>query len=79
VVRIRYLAGDGDVTTRDVEPILFGSRGGGWYLIGWCRLRDAVRWFLITRIEHAVVTTTPCGDHGIEEVGAPPPTARSVS
>lgn len=78
VVRIRYVAGDGGVTTRDVEPIMFGATGGRWYLIGWCRLRSAVRWFLVPRIEHASVTATPCGDHGIEEVGAPPTTARPV-
>lgn len=78
VVRIRYTSGDGSTTTRDVEPILFGSTGGRWYLIGWCRLRGGVRWFLVTRIERAVVTAVPCGDHGVEEVGAPPATARSV-
>jgi predicted DNA-binding transcriptional regulator YafY len=78
VVRIRYVAGDGSASTRDVEPIMFGSRGGRWYLIGWCRLRSDIRWFLVTRIEHASVTTAPCGDHGVEEVGTPPPTARSV-
>jgi predicted DNA-binding transcriptional regulator YafY len=78
VVRIRYVAGDGGATTRDVEPVMFGSMGGRWYLIGWCRLRSDIRWFLVARIEHASVTATPCGDHGIEEVGAPPATARSV-
>lgn len=78
VVRIRYTSGDGSTTTRDVEPILFGSTGGRWYLIGWCRLRGGVRWFLVPRIERAVVTAVPCGDHGVEEVGAPPATARSV-
>ncbi|VTR76094.1 helix-turn-helix transcriptional regulator [Cellulomonas hominis] len=78
VVRIRYVAGDGSTSTRDVEPIMFGSRSGRWYLIGWCRLRSDIRWFLVTRIEHASVTTSPCGDHGVEEVGTPPPTARSV-
>lgn len=78
VVRIRYVAGDGSTTTRDVEPVMFGSANGRWYLIAWCRLRSAIRWFLVTRIEHASVTTTPCGDHGIEEVGTPPATARSV-
>jgi predicted DNA-binding transcriptional regulator YafY len=78
VVRIRYVAGDASTTTRDVEPVMFGSRGGRWYLIGWCRLRGAIRWFLVTRVEHAAVTAIPCGDHGIEEVGFPPATARSV-
>jgi len=78
VVRIRYVAGDGGVTTRDVEPIMFGAMGGRWYLVGWCRLRRDIRWFLVTRIERAAVTATPCGDHGVEEVGTPPATARSV-
>lgn len=78
VVRIRYVAGDGSTTTRDVEPVMFGSTSGRWYLIGWCRLRSDIRWFLVTRIEHAGVTATPCGDHGIDEVGKPPATARSV-
>ncbi|WP_448060809.1 helix-turn-helix transcriptional regulator [Cellulomonas hominis] len=78
VVRIRYVAGDGSTTTRDVEPVMFGSTSGRWYLIGWCRLRSGIRWFLVTRIEHASVTTTPCDGHSVEEVGTPPATARSV-
>lgn len=78
VVRIRYVAGDGRTTTRDVEPVMFGSRSGRWYLIGWCRLRNEIRWFLVTRIERASVTTTACSGHTVAEVGAPPVTARSV-
>lgn len=78
VVRIRYVSGDGGATTRDVEPILFGSTDGRWYLIGWCRLRNAIRWFRLSRVEHAAVTKTPCTGHSVAEVGAPPATARSV-
>lgn len=78
VVRIRYTSGDDISTTRDVEPILFGSANGRWYLIGWCRLRNAIRWFRVTRIAHASVTKIPCTGHTIAEVGAPPATARSV-
>lgn len=78
VVRIRYVSRDDITTTRDVEPIMFGSRSGRWYLIGWCRLRGGIRWFLVAHIERASVTTTPCGDHSIEEVGVPPATSRSV-
>jgi predicted DNA-binding transcriptional regulator YafY len=78
VVRIRYVAEDGAATTRDVEPVMFGARSGRWYLIGWCRLRNGIRWFLVTRIERASVTTTACGDHTVAEVGVPPATARSV-
>ncbi|TKV28533.1 WYL domain-containing protein [Arthrobacter sp. NamB2] len=78
VVRIRYLSGDGTVTTRDVEPVLFASRNGHWYLIGWCRLRNAMRWFTVSRIERATVTATACGGHTIQEVGEPPADARPV-
>lgn len=78
VLRFRYTAGDGATTTRDVEPMLFASRDGRWYLVGWCLLRDAVRWFTISRIENARVTRTPCSGHRIAEVGEPPETASSV-
>nr|WP_279587648.1 WYL domain-containing protein [Lysinibacter cavernae] len=78
VVRVCYVSGDGDATTRDVEPIMFGSTDGLWYLIGWCRLRGGIRWFRVERIERASVTAIPCEGHGIEEVGMPPATARSV-
>ncbi len=78
VVRIRYISGDASKTSRDVEPVMFASRNGRWYLIGWCRLRRDIRWFLVPRIEHASVTRIPCGSHSIHEVGTPPPTARSV-
>lgn len=77
-VRIRYTAGDGATTTRDVEPVLFASRNGQWYLVGWCRLRDAMRWFVVSRIERASVTRVACSGHTVEEVGEPPASARPV-
>ena len=78
VVRIRYTAQNGDTTIRDVEPVIFASTNGRWYVIGWCHLRNAMRWFLIARIEQATVTRVPCAGHAVEEIGAPPATARSV-
>ncbi len=56
VVRIRYTSRDGDTTHPDVEPVMFAARNGQWYLIGWCRLRSEMRWFLVPRIEHATAT-----------------------
>ncbi|NKT42916.1 WYL domain-containing protein [Rhodococcus hoagii] len=79
VVRIRYTSRDGDTTTRDVEPVMFAARNGQWYLIGWCRLRSEMRWFLVPRIEHATATRIPCRGHGIDEIGTPPATARPVN
>ncbi|PFG29262.1 helix-turn-helix transcriptional regulator [Paramicrobacterium agarici] len=78
VVRIRYTTQDGTTTTRDVEPVLFASANGQWYLVGWCRLRNAMRWFTVSRVERASVTKTACGEHGIDEVGEPPVSARPV-
>ena len=78
VIRIRYTSGDGTTTARDVEPVLFASTNGQWYLVGWCRLRNAMRWFTVSRIERASVIATACAGHTIDEVGAPPATARPV-
>ncbi len=69
---------DGTTTTRDVEPVLFASTNGRWYLVGWCRLRDAMRWFTVSRIERASVTKTACSGHTVQEVGEPPANARPV-
>lgn len=78
VLRIQYTAKDGSASTRDIEPMLFASTNGQWYLIGWCQLRDAIRWFAVARIDRAVVTQTACSGHAIDEVGTPPANARPV-
>lgn len=78
VIRIRYTSADGTTTTRDVEPVLFASTNGQWYLVGWCRLRNAMRWFTVSRIERASVTKTACAGHTVHEVGEPPANARPV-
>lgn len=78
VVRIRYADAAGSPTQRDVEPILFAARHGTWYLIAWCQLREAVRWFSVERIRTAKVTTRACTGHTVAEVGEPPTSARAV-
>lgn len=78
VVRLHYTAADGSRSVRDVEPVLFAARNGRWYLIGWCRSRDAMRWFLLPRIERASVTSIPCTGHTVAEVGEPPTSAKPV-
>ncbi|KTS69949.1 transcriptional regulator [Microbacterium testaceum] len=78
VVRLRYTSAAGETTTRDVEPVLFASREGRWFLIGWCRLRDAMRWFAVERIERATVLAAACGGHTVAEVGEPPRSSRPV-
>lgn len=78
ILRIDYVAADGATRRRDVEPIVFANTNGTWYLVGWCRLRDAVRWFSISRICRASVTGEPCSGHTVAQIGTPPPTAISV-
>lgn len=78
VLRIRYTSSSGSTTSRDVEPVLFASTNGQWYVVGWCLLRNAMRWFAVSRIERASVRTVKCSGHTIEEVGEPPAHARPV-
>src|SRR5699024_1035647 len=54
------------------------STNGRWYLVGWCQLREAMRWFTVSRIEQARVTKTVCSGHTVHEVGEPPESARPV-
>ncbi|MGC4074721.1 MAG: YafY family protein [Nibricoccus sp.] len=51
MVRLRYLGkARGEETGRDVEPLGVVFYGGGWYLVGWCRLRSGFRHFRVDRI-----------------------------
>lgn len=79
VVRVRYTTAAGQTTTRDIEPVLFASREGRWFLIGWCRLREAMRWFALERVERATVLAEECSGHTVQEVGEPPRTSHPVS
>ena len=42
-------------TERDVEPYGLFQQGGAWYLVGFCRLRRAIRTFHLARIESLAV------------------------
>ncbi len=50
-VRVRYRAGGGDITERDVDPYQVVHRYGRWYLVGYCHLRADLRVF---RLDHAL-------------------------
>lgn len=60
VVNLDYVDQHGVETSRAVEPVGLYSGGDGWYLVGWCRLRDAGRIFRFDRIRSARLTTRPC-------------------
>jgi predicted DNA-binding transcriptional regulator YafY len=72
VVAIRYRDEGGTVSRRRVEPHLLARTGDRWYLIAWCRLREAPRWFRWDRIEAADLTSDPVPERDASTFGTPP-------
>ncbi|MGY1740015.1 MULTISPECIES: helix-turn-helix transcriptional regulator [unclassified Blastococcus] len=71
VVVVHYRDGRGRASRREVEPQLVTRSADHWYLVGWCRERQAPRWFREDRIESVELTgeTAPRRDPGL--FGAP--------
>ncbi|MFW3170201.1 helix-turn-helix transcriptional regulator [Geodermatophilus sp. CPCC 206100] len=72
VVVLRYRDGTGRASRREVEPQLLTRTADHWFLVAWCRERQAPRWFRADRIEGLDLTgeTAPGRDPG--DVGVPP-------
>jgi predicted DNA-binding transcriptional regulator YafY len=80
VVALRYAGSDGRTTRRLVEPVALAATGGHWYLMAWCRLRQAPRWFRTDRIIAAHPTSEPAPQHDPATLfGTPPEDARPVT
>ena len=79
VLAIRFTAADGQTTSRHVDPQLLAHTHGHWYLIAYCRLRQAVRWFRLDRIEHASTTKQPARELPLGQLGQPPQSASSLT
>lgn len=56
VLRLHYRDRQGAESARDVEPVGYVGRAGHWYLVAWCRSREAVRAFRSDRIVRAEPT-----------------------
>jgi predicted DNA-binding transcriptional regulator YafY len=79
VVVLRYADAEGSTTQRAVEPVALAATGGRWYLLAWCRLRRAPRWFRTDRIVAAHPTAEPSPPHDAATLfGAPPDDAHPV-
>jgi predicted DNA-binding transcriptional regulator YafY len=50
VLRLAYRDKHGTVSDREVEPVMFLACRHGWYLFGWCRLRQDMRAFRLDRV-----------------------------
>ncbi|NEE02954.1 helix-turn-helix transcriptional regulator [Phytoactinopolyspora halotolerans] len=79
VVVLDYIDAQGTPTRRRVEPMMMALTYGHWYLIGWCRRRDAVRWFRWDRIRDAHATPERVVERDLSVIGEFPATARSIA
>lgn len=78
VVVLTYRDRAGRRSRRRVEPHLLISTHEAWYLVGWCRLREAPRWFRLDRIEAASGTREPVTHRDLAVFGVPPPDAHPL-
>ena len=76
VLVLRYRDAKGRPSRREVEPQLLARTGDRWYLVAWCRERQAPRWFRCERIEGADLTREPAPTRDPALFGTPPPDAR---
>src|ERR1035441_2512499 len=49
VLRLGYANREGAITVREIEPLGYLGKAAHWYLVAWCRLRDALRLFRTDR------------------------------
>nr|WP_275585810.1 WYL domain-containing protein [Geodermatophilus sabuli] len=78
VVAIDYRDGAGRRSRRRVEPHGVARTEGHWYVMAWCRERDAPRWFRWDRIDSADLTAEPVSDRDVAVFGTPPDDATTV-
>jgi predicted DNA-binding transcriptional regulator YafY len=71
VVVLRYRDGKGRASRRVVEPQWLARTGEHWFLVGWCRERQAPRWFREDRIEGVELTAEPAPRRDPVLFGAP--------
>jgi predicted DNA-binding transcriptional regulator YafY len=60
LVELQYLSRDNSkITTRKVEPYLINRTKSKWYLVAWCRERQAMRTFRFEMIKNAKTLDEP--------------------
>jgi predicted DNA-binding transcriptional regulator YafY len=73
VLVVRYRDGRGTTSRREVEPQLLAKNGQHWFLVAWCRERDAIRWFRADRVENVELTAETAPRRDLTDFGTPPP------
>lgn len=77
-VSLTYRDSAGADTRRRVDPQLLALTHGVWYLVAYCHLRHAMRWFRLDRVVGAHPTRQPSLDRPVADIGTPPSTARPI-
>lgn len=67
VVNLKYRDQTGSATSRAVEAVGFFRGSDGWFLIGWCRLRQDRRIFRLDRITAAALTKESFSPRSVDE------------
>ncbi|MEZ5225518.1 MAG: HTH domain-containing protein [Acidimicrobiales bacterium] len=67
VVNLDYCDRNGETTTRSVDGAGFLHAPDGWYLVGWCHLRQAGRMFRLDRITSARLTKRAAIEHDLDD------------
>lgn len=68
VLRLTYVDAAGRESEREVEPAGLLTAGGRWYLVAWCRTRQAGRGFRLDRIAAAAPTGERAHPHDLAEL-----------
>ncbi len=55
IVNFHYASGKGEQRERKVEPLKLCFKCGGWYLYGYCKMREDNRFFKLSRIKDLTV------------------------
>ena len=81
VLRIGYQDRAGAVTLREIEPLGYVGIDTRWYLVAWCRRRDAMRVFRIDRISSVTVLAEVPAPRALrgEDLDIPPEAVRQLS
>ncbi|MGW6142900.1 WYL domain-containing protein [Streptomyces sp. NPDC055140] len=68
MLQLTYTDAAGHKSDRTVEPDGLLTANGRWYLIGWCRTRQAGRGFRLDRITTATPTGEQAQPHDLTEL-----------
>jgi predicted DNA-binding transcriptional regulator YafY len=67
-IDLTYQDAQGDLTRRVVEPAGVLGTDNGWYLAGWCQLRQASRTFRMDRIVQIALLNEPIPNRSLDAI-----------